>query len=50
MCNAAVHLTDRVLPDVPVRQWVLSVPFELRFLLASNADAFTALTLSGRVM
>jgi len=44
MCNSAAHLTDRVLPDVPVRQWVLSVPFELRFLLASNAQAFTALT------
>ena len=44
MCNAAANLTDRVLPDAPVRQWVLSVPFELRFLLASNAQAFTALT------
>lgn len=44
MCNSAAHLTDRVLPDVPIRQWVLSVPFELRFLLASNAQAFTALT------
>ncbi len=44
MCNSAAHLTDRVLPDAPVRQWVLSVPFELRFLLASNAQAFTALT------
>src|SRR5882672_4128576 len=44
MCNAAANLTDRVLPDVPVRQWVLSVPFELRFLLASNAQAFTAVT------
>ena len=44
MCKSAAHLTDRVLPDVPVRQWVLSVPFELRFLLASNAQAFTALT------
>jgi hypothetical protein len=40
----ATWLTDRVLPNVPVRQWVLSVPFELRFLLASNAQAFTALT------
>jgi hypothetical protein len=38
------YLTDRVLPDVPVRQWVLSVPLELRFLLASNAQAFTGLT------
>ena len=39
MCNTAAHLTDRVLPDVPIRQWVLSVPFELRLLLARNASA-----------
>ena len=30
MCNEAVQLVDRVLPNVPVRQWVLSLPFELR--------------------
>ncbi len=28
------HLVDRVLPRVPVRQWVLSLPFRIRFLLA----------------
>src|SRR5439155_8613322 len=29
------HLVDRVLPaDVPVRQWVLSVPHRLRYRLA----------------
>jgi hypothetical protein len=44
MCNGAAHLVDRVLPDVPVRQWVLSVPFELRLLLACRADAFGAIT------
>jgi hypothetical protein len=43
MCNRAAHLVDRVFPDVPVRQWVLSVPFELRLLLARRADAFGAL-------
>jgi len=44
MCNGAAHLVDHVLPDVPVRQWVLSVPFELRLLLACRADAFGAIT------
>ncbi len=24
MCNTAAHLTDRVLPNVPIRQWVLA--------------------------
>jgi len=44
MCNGAAHLVDHVLPDMPVRQWVLSVPFELRLLLACRADAFGAIT------
>src|SRR4051794_13260285 len=44
MCNTAANLVDRVLPDVPVRQWVLSVPFELRGLLASQADAVNAVS------
>jgi hypothetical protein len=28
MADLAAHLVDRVFPDVPVRQWVLSLPFE----------------------
>jgi len=32
--DTAAHLVDRVLPRVPYRQWVLSFPWELRFLLA----------------
>jgi hypothetical protein len=32
MAERAAHLVDRVLPDVPIRQWVLSVPFQLRYL------------------
>ena len=44
MCNGAAHLVDHVLPDVPVRQWVLSVPFEFRLRLACRADAFGAVT------
>jgi hypothetical protein len=43
MCNTAAHLTDRVFSDVPVRQWVLSVPFELRLLISRRADVFRAL-------
>jgi Putative transposase len=29
---------DRVLPDVPIRQWVLSVPYRLRYRLAWDHD------------
>ena len=43
MSNTAAHLIDRVIaPDVTLRQWVLSVPFELRLLLAAKADALSA--------
>jgi hypothetical protein len=34
MVETAAHLVDRVIPEVPVRQWVLSVPFALRYRLA----------------
>ena len=37
MADTAAHLVDRVLPEVPVRQWVLSPPFPLRFRLAYDA-------------
>jgi hypothetical protein len=43
MWNTGFVVADRVLPDVPARQWVLSTPFELRLLLAGNAAAFGAL-------
>ncbi len=46
MANTAAHLVDHVIPDVPLRQYVLSVPFELRLLLAKNPEA---LTMVGRV-
>jgi hypothetical protein len=42
MCGTAAHLVDRVFPEVPVRQWVLSVPFELRLPLARNPSALSA--------
>jgi Putative transposase/Transposase zinc-binding domain len=37
MADTAAHLVDRVLPEVPVRQWVLSLPFGLRYRLAYDA-------------
>jgi Putative transposase/Transposase zinc-binding domain len=38
MADTAAHLVDRVLPWVPVRQWVLSLPFALRYRLAYDAS------------
>ncbi len=43
-CNArrmvatAAHLTDHVLPPLPVRQWVLAVPKRLRYFLQGDTD------------
>jgi hypothetical protein len=36
MTESAAGLIDEVLPRVPVRQWVLSLPHRLRYLLAWN--------------
>jgi putative transposase len=36
MHDTAAHLVDRVIPHVPVRQWVLSLPRWARFLLARD--------------
>ena len=38
MAEGAAHLVDHVFPDVPVRQWVLSVPHRIRYLLAWHHD------------
>ena len=38
MADSAALLMDEVLPHQPMRQWVLSVPFPLRFLFASQPD------------
>jgi hypothetical protein len=38
MAERAAHLVDRVLPDVPVRQWVLTLPHRLRYVLAWRHD------------
>ena len=36
MAESAALLVDEVFPEQPVRQWVLSVPYPLRFLFASR--------------
>ncbi len=38
MADTAARLTDEVLPRVPVRQWVLSLPYEIRYRLAWDGD------------
>ena len=37
MAETAAHLVDHVFPIVPVRQWVLSIPFVLRYRLAYDS-------------
>ena len=36
MAEVGAHLVDHVLPDVPIRQWVLSLPHKVRFLLVRD--------------
>jgi len=36
MAESAALLVDDILPEAPMRQWVLSFPFPLRFLFASQ--------------
>jgi len=39
MSETAAHLVDRVVPDVPVRQWVLTVPHGLRYAMAHDPNS-----------
>jgi hypothetical protein len=41
MAETAALLVDEVLPRQPVRQWVLSLPYALRFLLATRPEVVT---------
>ena len=41
MAQTATHLVDHVIPRVPVRQWVLSLPIPLRLLLAAQPKLVT---------
>ena len=36
--SRAAHLVDHVIPEVPVRQWVFSVPIGLRYRLAYDSE------------
>src|SRR5215471_16022364 len=38
MAQMAAHLVEQVIPWVPTRQWVVSVPVPLRYWLASSQD------------
>jgi len=38
MSESAAHLVDLVVPEVPVRQYVLTLPFRLRFIVAFDHD------------
>jgi len=38
MAQTAAHLVERVIPWVPTRQWVVSVPVPLRYWMASSQD------------
>ncbi len=37
MVDTAAHLVDCVLPEVPIRQWVLTLPYPLRYRCAYDA-------------
>ena len=41
MVETAAHLVDHVMPHLPVRQWVLSVPKRLRYYLQNDAAVQT---------
>jgi hypothetical protein len=41
MSQTAAQLVDHVIPHVPVRQWVLSLPIPLRLLLAAQPELIT---------
>ena len=41
MVEHAALLVDEILPAAPYRQWVLSVPFQLRFLFASKPEVMS---------
>jgi len=51
MVESAAHLVDHVFPEAPVRQWVLTFPFPLRFLFANDPNALsTVLTVVHRAI
>jgi hypothetical protein len=41
MAQTAAHLIERVIPWVPIRQWVVSVPVPLRYWMAASQELTT---------
>lgn len=41
MAETAAHLNDCVLPEIPYRQWVISFPIPLRFLMARKPEVLS---------
>jgi hypothetical protein len=56
MAETAALLADEILPERPLRQWVLSLPMALRFLLATRFAVLSAVlgvvyrTISGHLL
>ena len=48
MADTAARLVDEVIPSVPVRQWVLSLPFEIRYRLAWDGECVGAWSIRPR--
>jgi hypothetical protein len=48
MAETAAHLVDHVFPQVPVRQWVLSLPKRLRSTMSPRSSDSPAFTKSSR--
>jgi hypothetical protein len=44
MSETSGRLVDEVIPHIPTRQWVLSIPAPLRYLIAYDNDALNAVT------
>ena len=41
MADTALHLTEHVMPDVPYRQWTLSLPYAVRLQVVSEPQALS---------
>ena len=46
MAETAAHLVEHVLPEQPIRQWVLSFPYPLRFLFATRPEVLSHVLVS----
>ncbi len=50
MADTAARLADDVLPRVPVRQWVLSFPYEIRYRLAYDGELVATVLAGARTL